>query len=79
MNEEKYEWFSVDPPQPHNIQTKKYIYEGLGRTTKYIRVDRPACCEPVFKHKTDQTLCFRKRLRDTSKFSPQNDKQGYKK
>ena len=79
MNEEDYEWFSVSDPHKYTVKTKKYDYEGLGRTTRYIRTDRPVCCEPVFKDRTNQTICFRKKFKSTSKYSPQNDKQLWRK
>lgn len=79
MNEELYEWFSVSDPHPYTVRTSKYDYEGIGRTTKYLRVDRPVCCSPVFKETTDQTMCVRKKLRGTSKYSPEGDKQLWRK
>jgi hypothetical protein len=75
MNKETYDWFSVSKPHDYSVETSKYIYEGKGRTTTYIRTDKPACCPPVFKEQVNQTLATRKIYKDTSKYLPKSDKQ----
>ena len=74
-----YELIETSDPMVITRQTKKYDHIGGGVKATYMDVSRPACCPPRLKSKYIQVELHKIRERETSKYSPQGDKQNYRK